>query len=238
MIPGFRMGLVAASALHTVKDPDFASVVFLLNGNRLGDDSSYAHTVVNHGTSLVTSDPDFPQGAVQVAVLAGPQPGYAEVVTFGTEFDWGAGDFTFEFDYKATSYFSGDPLVVGTYSTFSANGGVGFFDNASFGSGALSLAANGALTAVSVPSTVNTLMSLAFSRVGTNLYVFNHGVLIQTITGYTAHLKTPVSLRIGANATNGVSNQFTGRIGKVRITKGVGRYAASYTPTVGKYPTS
>lgn len=237
MIPSFRMGLYA-SASHKLKDPYFANVVFLFNGDAIADTSSYAHGFVSHVTPTIIpisgagSDTDFPHGALKVNHQS------LEVTTFGTEFDFGAGDFTFEFDYKTLGTGGTDPIVVGTYSTFSANGGVGFFDNPSFGVGKMSLAANGVTNFCDFTATAGVLQQVCYSRVGTNLYVFQNGTLVQTVTGYTAHLTTPATLRIGQNLTNGNSNDFNGLIGRIRITKGVGRHTTSYTTSRNLYPTS
>lgn len=232
MIPSFRMGL-SATGQHKVRDPYFANVVFLLNADTIVDRSSYAHTLLNHGAvTVTTADSDFPHGAIQVNGQS------LEVATFGTEFDFGAADFTFEFDYKSLAQGSGDPIVVGTYSTFSPNGGVGFFDNPSFAPGDCSLAANGSVGFADFPATAGVLQQMAYSRVGTTLFVFQNGVQVGAITGYTAHLLTPASLRIGQNLTNANSNNFNGRIGRIRITKGVGRYTTGYTINRDLFPTS
>lgn len=232
MFPVYSMGVIAASASKVVKDPYFANVVFLLNGDTIADSSSYAHAITNHSSVAVsTADSDFPHGAIVAANSS------LEVTSFGTEFDFGAGDFTFEFDYKRQMSGGIDPIVVGTYSTFGANGGVGFFDHPSFASGSISMAADGSVGFSDNSVTLGALTQMAYSRVGSTMYVFVNGTLVQSIT-YTTHLKVPASLRIGQNLTNGNSNDFKGLIGKVRITKGVGRYTASYTPKRDLFPTS
>jgi len=181
------------------------------------------------------SDSDFPFGAMRVSHANG----YCNIALYGPEMDFGAGDFTVEFDYKALSYISGnDPSVLGMYSSFSANGGGAFFDNPTFQTGNFTMAGNGHYPIGTVATSLNQLHQIAYSRIGTNLYFFDNGVLQATITGSTDHFKAQSHVDFGTNDASIPNCQFDGRIGKVRVTKGVGRYSTNYTTSRALWPTS
>lgn len=225
---------------RNANDPYFANVSMLMNGDALTDVSGYHHSItLNSGATgspfVDTTDSDFPFGAMHVSKAFG----YANIVLFGSEMDFGAGDFTVEFDYKALSYISGnDPSVLGMYSSFGANGGVAFFDNPSFASGNFTMVGNGHFPIGTVATSLNELHQIAYSRIGTSLFFFDNGVLQATITGSTDHFLAQSHINFGTNDASIPNCQFEGLIGKVRVTKGVGRYATNYTTSRALFPTS
>jgi hypothetical protein len=82
---------------------------------------------------------------------------------------------------------------------------------------------------------VDTWYHVAASRQGTNLRVFIDGVLVNTSTN-----NVNLSLgRVNIGSTGGLSYEFfQGWIDELRITKGISRYNATFTPPAAAFPTS
>lgn len=82
--------------------------------------------------------------------------------------------------------------------------------------------------------TTGSWQHLAFARSGTTLRLFLNGVLVGSCTDSGARSNYSYALAIGA-ASNG-TYFFTGYLDDIRITKGVARYTASFTPPAAPNP--
>lgn len=80
----------------------------------------------------------------------------------------------------------------------------------------------------------NTWHHVAIARQGTTLRMFLNGSLVSSAT-YSTNIAS-TNMRIGT-ATTG-SGTFDGYIDEVRITKGVARYTANFTPPSSPFPNS
>jgi hypothetical protein len=89
------------------------------------------------------------------------------------------------------------------------------------------------------PST-GTWYHLAASRVGNTLYLFANGVLVTSASVSGVTIFNPnATLRVGTINSAGVeANGFNGWIDELRITKGVGRYSATFTVPTAAFPRS
>jgi len=88
------------------------------------------------------------------------------------------------------------------------------------------------VTSTRVACSLNTWTHIAFTYDGTSIYAFSAGVLIGTTTSATAAPSTTPTLAVGelVGAIAGATNTFTGYLDEIRITKGVARYTATFTP--------
>lgn len=150
----------------------------------------------------------------------------------GTDYIFGTGDFTVEgwFYFKESSA-SKNLIDYGTSGQYgwqfwtTASSKLNFYTNASIVTGNTTLA-------------LNTWLHLAVCRKEGVLYLFVNGVLDCTPTAYIANLSyqsTAMTLAAQFNNRN-QSYDFKGYISEVRITKGVGRYTATFTPPAVEFP--
>jgi len=86
---------------------------------------------------------------------------------------------------------------------------------------------------ISTPVTLNTWQLITITRSGTTVRLFKDGVVAATGTLTGAINTAGKTLRVG---DNGNSQSFTGYIDDLRITKGVARYTANFTPPTQAFP--
>ncbi len=217
-------------------DPHFSNVILLMNGDTLTEVTGRTVTPFSAAPTIVTSDSDFPHGAIQVGSGAGNYG--LEIGLFSdTNVDYGSGDFTAEFDYKLTS------APTATYPAIfhlAATSGLqlALLDHHA------AIGANAAYTFGSTfplmnrPSAVGVLYQEAIVRQGTTIYHFIDGVLTDTLTGWSGDFNMSGTVGVGNTIPYGTANSSIALIGKMRVTKGVARYTTSYTPTRDLWPTS
>lgn len=199
----------------SVDDPDSGSVVLMLAGSAFSDSSVNASTITTSGSSSLATG----SGGWHLApYMQGAASSYirAQLGATGSM----TGNFTIE------GYISGG----GTNVAFMSEG-AGYLYNGSFqsyGGPAISLETN-----------LNTWnrVHFAISRVGSSVRTFSNGKLIDTDThAGTVDLQ---NLRFGMFVPNG-NLHWEGKYGQIRVTAGVGRYAANFAlrpiPTVAYGP--
>ena len=141
-------------------------------------------------------------------------------------FDFGTGDFTIESWILFNS--------VSTIQAFATN-----YQNSTTGWGwqwrSDTLAWNfgygdtGLISYTNTP-VVGTWIHSAISRSNNVLRMFVNGVLVSTVTNSTNMSGTTTDLTLGVNPFSGGVQYFNGYLDDFRITKGVGRYTANFTP--------
>jgi hypothetical protein len=140
-------------------------------------------------------------------------------------FAFGTGDFTIEcfarFVGQTNSQiifvFNGDKVVYGVSA-----GQIGFFDGTSN------------LIVASVGSVVDTWYHVALTRQSGTLRLFFNGALVASAVSFANDITT-TDMRIGALNS---SSLFGGHIDEFRVTKGVARYTAAFTPPDEPFPTT
>jgi hypothetical protein len=153
--------------------------------------------------------------------------------------DFGAGDFTIEFSFRADSIPDASTYngIIGKrYNNSDASYIVCLYNNTlNFLSG------DGFALQYSTALSVDTWYDVAISRNGTTIKMYINGV---ATTGDCTTLNIPVvnaPLMVGAlsHSMSG-SYMFAGYLDRVRLTKGVGRYGsvAPVSPVTTEYPTS
>jgi len=214
-------------------DPDFASVSLLLhmdgsNGSTTFTDSSsngFAVSVFGDA-QITTTDPKFGTGALTL-------DGNGDYLTLpaNAAFQFGTGDFTVEFFVYRTS----TALDQGIFTFGAANALSGLFaamDNANLEVGVLGgdppQISGGTLS-------LNTWHHVAITRSGTNLRAFIDGVQFGSTVTNSTNL-TDDQLKIGYSFNT--TFVMTGKLDEFRVTKGVARYTANFTPPTAPFPDS
>jgi len=88
---------------------------------------------------------------------------------------------------------------------------------------------------VAATVTTNSWVHIAFVRSGTTLYGFVNGVRI-TLGTTSSTIGSINSPKVGIANTPSYTNQFKGYIDDLRVTKGVARYTANFTPPTAAFP--
>lgn len=208
-------------------DPYFADVLVLLhcdgtNGSTVyNDNSNYNRTVTAYnGAALSTTAPKFGTASS----LHDGTDDYVDVAASG-DYVFGTGtDFTIEFWLYADS-------------TDSTSCGIG----QSSGSyvviaGGILYAGNGAqnLCSASYTGFYDKWTHIAFSRSGSTPRLFIDGTLVNTGTNYTWGSNATIRLM----SSPVVGGYGKGKIDDLRITTGVARYTAAFTPPAAAFPDS
>lgn len=227
-------------------DPYFSNVVSLLHMEGANGSTTFTDQIGKSWAGTSSAQITTAQFAAGAASLQLTNAGDRITTANSTDFDFGGGDFTIEANVRLSnltgaSVFRG---VISKRTTFSSNNswclgatqnnGGFFFEFSTSGT------TNAATVSVSMALSINTWYGLAVSRVGTSLYVFVNGSLAQTYAIGSSVLATVSNSTIigttGSSET-GSFNAWIGQIDEVRVTKGVGRYSATYTPSI-PYPNS
>jgi len=217
-------------------DPYFANVVLLLHGNGVNGaqvftDNGPLELVPSGITGTVqTSTTQSEYGGSSIYSAGAGTPGNTFAYTpGGGPFAFGTGDFTIEFS-------------IYDQNTITTNNGV-FCSRATFGEAGWLVQRGGGpavyYTGAGDAPTIGALITagawtkVAFSKVGSTIYAFTNGVL----SGSTAHTSnSTVGSFFYVLKLGWINGNFQGYIDEVRITKGVGRYTASYTPRTTPFP--
>ena len=157
-------------------------------------------------------------------------------IPYNSLYDPGSGDFTLEFWlYNAST--SGFQAIYTWGSTGSnANSGQWIYLNGTTLTGSL-FNGGSEYSATKTLSTTNTWHHVAFVRSGTTIQIYLDGVggTSGSFSG-APNTSTAYSLNI-ANEPNNTTYPFTGYIDDLRITKGLARYTANFTPPTSALPT-
>jgi hypothetical protein len=241
ILPNRRKAFQSSGAAPPATDPYFANVVLLLhfdgsNGATTTTDSSAYNKSITFGgnAQLNTTLPKFGDASV----LLDGSGDYLEVAD-SSEWDFGTGSFTIEGWVKFTAA-SDASTFVSTYN--SGNGFTFRFNDTShcleFLWGGTMIASTTAWTWV---PTNGLWQHFAVCRSGTSVRMFIDGVQYgTTATDSTNMTGSTVALQIGC-LPYGLPTRYhflNGRLDDIRITKGVARYTANFTPPTAAFPNS
>lgn len=220
-------------------DPYFSNVSLLLNMDSDFSDSSTNGLTVNANGNVTIASTESKYGGA-----SGYFDGSGDYLAINdlSAFDFGANEFTVECWINRTGYGPntqwGDAVIMTTADP-SDGRGFGIMDRGGNFAIVLSTETSSAWqqnvnTGVAVPQ--NEWAHVAFVRVADSIVLYLNGVNVWSTTISGALSNTDGGLRIGGRA---LWNQFfTGYIDDVRITKGVARYTANFTPPTEAHPTS
>jgi hypothetical protein len=236
----------ATVTIPATGDQYWSNTQLLLRGDTAVDSSSYARTVTAYGGATIsTTQKKYGTGALSFS-----SEGDYYAIPPSADLSFGTGDFTIEAWIRPTSYpannaggFISSFLTRQTpgnhawrfdlYGTASSLTTLGFTGMSDSGSGVQSVT-------TSYSFSLNQWYHVAASRVSGVLYLFIGGVL-QNAGGSSFSLSIQnvgIDVRVGALMFDGTYKyQFFGQIDDARITKGTGRYAATFAPPTEAYGT-
>ena len=219
-------------------DPHYSSVALLLHcdgadgGTTFTDNGPGGNTVsVTGGASIKTSSAKFGTGG---CLLDGT--GDYLSVPANSDFAFGTGDFSVEFWIKTSD--SGESVIVDQYSSGST------FSNWQLNvkSGVLTwyrLAGGSSSYLLTGSTTIsdNTWHHIAATRASNTLMLFVDGVADGSVTDSADYATSAVTLGIGAQVySRNPAYDLAASLDDIRITKGVARYTATFTPPTEAYP--
>lgn len=224
-------------------DANFSDVSLLLpfdgsNGSTtFTDKSGSPKTVTASGNAQIST------AQSKFGGTSGAFDGSGDFLTsaYNTAFDLGSGDFTVEAWIYPTTL-SGVKIVATTRNAAGSDGGFVLFTNGS------ALAAQcwgptagtilGSASSASGTLTVNAWSHVAYCRNGSAFRVFVNGTVGATTgSSSSAVVSTGRPLLIGTDPST-TGRDFAGYMDELRITKGVARYTANFTPPTAAFPTS
>ncbi len=215
-------------------DPDFSSVVLLLDF--AGDDGATNITDLSNSAHVDTFVAD---AQIDTAITALGEntlllDGTGDFIHFPDSADWdfGTGDFTVECSFQSAAdartgvLFSNRDDTVTGWSVQHISGTALRFLNG-----------DTSIKAETWNPVEGTMYHVAISRSGTSLRMFIDGVELGSATTDSTDL-TGSTNTLGVGALPIPAQNVLGSIGAVRITKGVARYTANFTPPTEFYLTS
>lgn len=219
-------------------DANFSSVKTLLHFD--GPDTSTTFTDVlgrvwsanSTGAKISTAQSQFGGSSL---LLNGSTDYIQTPNTAGlTDFNFGTADFTIELRLRPNATISGDKAIF----CVTGSGGVSFGVQGSSGKlfcgpNSVSYGTIGATT-----PTTNAWAHIAVSRVSGTMRIFLNGVVDATAADTVNYGMGNSTLAYIGAANSGVTpvDQFPGNVDELRITKGVGRYTANFTPSGFPFP--
>lgn len=235
-------GTFVPPVLRCVGDPFYLGpnpfTVLSLHGEAVVDSSFTTKTLTNFGVTVSTTQSRFGGGALSFN-------GSGNYLTAApvSAFQFGANPFTIEAWVYPTNVSTQDRFIFTLCETLV--GGFSFLRFAILGGGgnqrlqaAVQPTTGGAGVSLTSPIAntipLNQWSSVAFTRSGSNAYLFINGELVATTASWVTYPDAKVSfVGVGAfgNGYTDVNNgRFQGFIDDLRITSGAARYTATYTP--------
>ncbi len=215
------------------RDPYWASVVAALHMDGANNSTTFTDhrgtTWTASGTAKISTTRSVFGGSS--GAFDGTANCYVSTAA-SADFAFGTGDFTIEFWIYANNVTPEQALVcmrLGSASIFNnvvriAAGLIGWSDGSSWVGGSTAL-----------PAT--TWTHIAITRAGSTLRVFQGGAVVYS-GGNALNISTNRPAFLGAYDNNPTALLFDGYLDDVRITKGVARYTAAYTPPTAAFPNS
>jgi hypothetical protein len=211
---------IGVRSVAAASDPNYANVVSLLhmdgaNGSTTFTDQKGIVYTPNNGASLSTANAKFGTAAADFST------GNAYASASNASISLGSGDFTIEAWVLL-------PASTGANRMICLASGIQFYVTAS---SQLAYSATGSAAGGSI--TYGVYHHTALSRASGTVRVFLDGTQVGTVSDATNFTDTSVFLGI---FSNGVSIPLQGYVDEFRITKGVARYAANFTPPTAAFP--
>lgn len=240
-----RLGLYVPSGVPAPSDPYWANVVLLLDASSYADGSTPSTLDVTGKTPAYRNDAKVKTDQFKFGSASLYFDGTNDRVSFADSNDWamGTGDATYEMWVRFEgSYSAGQRMLLGQAASTGDFYSVLIRRHADdYWGGAVT---NGTTTYADsthiAPVASDTWVHLAVVRHGANLYGFTNGVksvLTTALSGVTLMNNTgPLSL--GSYADENAGYHFKGWVDQLRITKGVARYTADFTPPTAAFPHS
>lgn len=224
----FPVGLLEKDT-PSATDPFYNNVSLLLLANDVNNSTTFIDsgpanrnvTTFLGNPVITTAESKFGGSSLTGGIIQTP---------YNSAFDFGTGDFTIEFWFR---YIGSLPFEVRfTY----ANGNTPYFSFGSFGD-SIALLLEGVSWETSINWTrplPNTWTHIAGSRQSGTVRFFNNGNLLGSYSSSRNWTMNNNPFVVSANITTAGGTTF---IDDFRITKGVARYTAAFTPPTSQLPT-
>jgi hypothetical protein len=231
---------LAGQAGGGVTDPYFSDVSLLLHGDGTNgsttfvDSSSNNFTVTPSGNAQISTAQSKFGGA---SMLFDGNGDYLSVAD-NAGFDFGAGNFTIEF-WTNPSGFGTYNVVAAQWPNSGASSSNSFVVETVTNSTLYFYAVTSSLSIVGATGpalTQGQWQHIAIVRSGNSILFFKDGILTST-TAFNVTLNNPTSDVTVGGAVAG-AGWWNGYIDDLRITKGVARYTANFTPPTAAFPDS
>ncbi len=226
IINPFMFGAPAAT------DPYFANVVLLLHCDGVNDSTTFTDSSSAARTFTTFGNAKIDTSQYKFGGVSGKFDGSGDHITApsSTDFNFGTGDFTIETWIRFNVFPAASGTIVGNYPGTWAlqyrpdqGNKITLYDGSANYSGALSLS-------------TATWYHFAVTRAGTSLRFFVDGVQSGSTLTNSTNFSTANTLCVGQ--LNGLGQEVNGWLDDMRITKGVARYTASFTPPIAAFPNS
>jgi len=226
---GALLGSTTSASSAVTMDSSFSSVALLLHGNdsngstTIVDSSASARTVTANGATISTAQSKFGGASMYFNGSS-----HTATIPYSTDFDAGSGDITIEAWVRKDS--TADRCIVSARS--GANINYHLFAGSVV---ALDTIPSGGISSIvgTTSFSTNTWHHVAATKSGNTWRIFLDGNLEGSATVSGTYTATSAPLVVGASSSNYF---FDGYIDDLRITKGVARYTASFTPPTAAFP--
>jgi hypothetical protein len=205
-------------------DQSFPSVSLLLHMNGANDGTTFTDTSANAHTITVSGGAKLTTTGPKLGSACGTFDGASDYLTTpaSSTFAFGTGNFTVEFWCYPNVVSDNDGLFTFGSSLFLAlYAGNWMLGTAGSGGSSMGAASTGSWQHVAV------------TRSGTSLRLFVDGAQVgSTLTDSTNLAQNQMAVGYYYDSTFG----FNGKIDELRVTKGVARYTADFTPRTTEFP--
>ena len=226
------MSWIITGTEKTPVDPYFSNVSLLLHGNGTNgsttiiDSSPSPKTVTAVGNAQISTAQSKFGGA---SITFDGSGDYLTLLN-STGFDFETADFTVELFFRSTSNAT-DKFILSS----SAAGGFFFGFRTGGSTNGYGIGRNGIAWDVEsgVLPSLNTWEHVAYTRSGSTLRIFVEGTQVVTATNSLTYGLNGGGVRVGLLDSG---RTLAGQIDDLRITKGVARYTANFTPPTAPFP--
>lgn len=218
-------------------DVDYSSVALLLHGDGTNGSTTFTDNSPTPKTLSLTGTVEVSTTQSKYGGASLKFTGSASNIYIANQPDLrlNSGDFTIEFEARPDGV-STLQCVIGQRNPSSGFGWQLFFAaNGSFYIQCSSGSPNYVQTSAGV-LTASTWQHVAITRQGSTLRLFLNGVLLTTNTTAVISSETGAVFAIGGRPTGSPVYPYLGYLDEVRITSGVARYTATFTPPASAHP--
>jgi hypothetical protein len=211
-------------------DPNFASVSLLLHLDGADASTTFTDSSSNAFTMTRGGNAELDTAVAKFGTAAVIWDGTSDFLRTpsNTAFTFGTGDFTIEFwSYFNASFNTGAAAIVMS---------IGNFRNLMYISNALRFRSDAGTTLITGNAlSLSTWYHIALTKSGNDHKLFVDGTQVgATYTNSTSY--TVSRITFGANDSG--TNNYLGSMDDIRVTKGVARYTANFTPPTQAFPDS
>lgn len=229
---------LAVSKIAAPTDPSFANVSLLMHMDGTNGGTTFTDVKGNAvGANLVTTDTSVKKFGTASAQFVASHNSNLQI-TNTTAFDFGTGNFTIEAWVRCTGTGSAGGAILARWGSGPATNADWILLIDSTGKPTFVGSNSGFTLAGSASIQDSNWHHIAIVRNGNSYNLYVDGVSVSTLTNSAAIQYTaaqPLKFGIWNDVTG---SYYVGHIDEVRVTKGVARYTANFTPPNAPFPNS